>query len=566
MKIEEGVALSRFTTLGTGGPAAAFARPESVEELEEALAWARERELAGGDGRARARTCSSPTRASTGLVLKLGGELAEAAVEGERLLAGGGAANAVCLHRVRAAGLGGFEFACAIPGTIGGGVWMNAGRLRQRLGRRSSTARSSSTSDGRTLADAGGARAQLPALGAAPRPGRRARRVHARAAAGGADQGERRAAPGAAQGRAADEQAHVRERLQEPRARAERGPDARGLRAEGPPDRRRADLAASRELHRERGRSTDGRRDRADGRGAAARARAVRRRARARGRVPRPARAPAARGRSARPPRRKPPVPERRLSASASPRRRRPACRRPRARADPARSFRAGARCCRLRDRGRRRRALRARALRRRCSRSTADRGRRARHRAVAAHVRAALARSRVRACSSLDSSRGRAAARRASRRRGLHGYDRRLPAHPPRDRPARAPRRRCPARSEGLARRGEHAGDRAAAARHATRAPADLARALRRARGRGDDHRPFRPPRGAGAGSARGSRTSAAASGWCACASATSRSCSAPGSSSGWATLRAIRLKLAIAHAHPPGTARAGRLLRTST
>ncbi len=42
-------------------------------------------------------------------------------------VAGGGAANAVCLHRARAAGLGGFEFACAIPGTIGGGVWMNAG-------------------------------------------------------------------------------------------------------------------------------------------------------------------------------------------------------------------------------------------------------------------------------------------------------------------------------------------------------------------------------------------------------------------------------------------------------
>ena len=62
-----------------------------------------------------------------GLVLKLGGELAEVRIEGERLLAGGGAANAVCLHRARAAGLGGFEFACAIPGTIGGGVWMNAG-------------------------------------------------------------------------------------------------------------------------------------------------------------------------------------------------------------------------------------------------------------------------------------------------------------------------------------------------------------------------------------------------------------------------------------------------------
>src|SRR5207247_4113115 len=61
------------------------------------------------------------------LVLKLDGELAAADVRGELLVAGGGAANAVCLHRVRAAGLGGFEFACAIPGTIGGGVRMNAG-------------------------------------------------------------------------------------------------------------------------------------------------------------------------------------------------------------------------------------------------------------------------------------------------------------------------------------------------------------------------------------------------------------------------------------------------------
>jgi len=41
--------------------------------------------------------------------------------------AGGGAANAVVLHHARNAGLGRFEFACAIPGTIGGGVRMNAG-------------------------------------------------------------------------------------------------------------------------------------------------------------------------------------------------------------------------------------------------------------------------------------------------------------------------------------------------------------------------------------------------------------------------------------------------------
>ena len=126
MKLEEGVALSRYTTLGAGGPAKAFARPESIEELEEALGWARERDL-------RVATIGLGSNLLVadegfdGLVLKLGGALAEARVEGERMLAGGGAANAVCLHRTRAAGLGGFEFACAIPGTIGGGVWMNAG-------------------------------------------------------------------------------------------------------------------------------------------------------------------------------------------------------------------------------------------------------------------------------------------------------------------------------------------------------------------------------------------------------------------------------------------------------
>jgi UDP-N-acetylmuramate dehydrogenase len=126
MNPDEGVALSRFTTLGTGGPASAFARPETLGELEGALAWASDRGLPVATIGLGSNLLVADDGFG-GLVLKLGGELAEATVDGERLLAGGGAANAVCLHRVRAAGLGGFEFACAIPGTIGGGVWMNAG-------------------------------------------------------------------------------------------------------------------------------------------------------------------------------------------------------------------------------------------------------------------------------------------------------------------------------------------------------------------------------------------------------------------------------------------------------
>jgi UDP-N-acetylmuramate dehydrogenase len=126
MRIEEGVQLARFTTLGTGGPARAFARPESEPEVEELLRWAQQRSL----GVAVVGLGSNLLAADTGvdaLVLKLGGELASVEIDGDVLRVGGGAANAVALHRARAAGLGAFEFACAIPGTVGGGVWMNAG-------------------------------------------------------------------------------------------------------------------------------------------------------------------------------------------------------------------------------------------------------------------------------------------------------------------------------------------------------------------------------------------------------------------------------------------------------
>ena len=44
IRIEEAVALSRFTTIGTGGPARWLARPETIEELVEVLGWAADRD------------------------------------------------------------------------------------------------------------------------------------------------------------------------------------------------------------------------------------------------------------------------------------------------------------------------------------------------------------------------------------------------------------------------------------------------------------------------------------------------------------------------------------------
>lgn len=126
LMIEEGVALARMTTVGIGGPARALARPATLSDLEQALAWAAEHELEVRPVGLGSNLLADDDGVEA-LVVHLEGELATVEVRGDLLVAGGGTANAVCLHRAREAELGGLEFACAIPGSAGGGVRMNAG-------------------------------------------------------------------------------------------------------------------------------------------------------------------------------------------------------------------------------------------------------------------------------------------------------------------------------------------------------------------------------------------------------------------------------------------------------
>ena len=123
MKIEERPALTldhdRHRWPGAGARAAGHAGGELENAL---LGGARAGVVTVGLG----SNVLAPTRAST-LSSSSSQESWRKPVADGVLAAGGGAANgAVCLHRARAAGLEGFEFACAIPGTAGG-VWMNAG-------------------------------------------------------------------------------------------------------------------------------------------------------------------------------------------------------------------------------------------------------------------------------------------------------------------------------------------------------------------------------------------------------------------------------------------------------
>ena len=126
IELEERVPLARLTTIGTGGPARLLARPATLADLEEVVRWAAGESVAVETIGLGSNVLAADEGVDA-LVLRLEGELAAVHVEGETLVAGGGAKNAVCLHRARDSGLGGLEFASAIPGTAGGGVRMNAG-------------------------------------------------------------------------------------------------------------------------------------------------------------------------------------------------------------------------------------------------------------------------------------------------------------------------------------------------------------------------------------------------------------------------------------------------------
>jgi UDP-N-acetylenolpyruvoylglucosamine reductase len=124
--LEQSFPLARLTTIGTGGPARWFARPTSMELLVSALRFAREEELPLAVVGLGSNLLVADT-GFDGLVVRLDGSLATIELDGERAICGGGASLAAVVRRATDSGLSGIEFGCAIPGTVGGAVRMNAG-------------------------------------------------------------------------------------------------------------------------------------------------------------------------------------------------------------------------------------------------------------------------------------------------------------------------------------------------------------------------------------------------------------------------------------------------------
>lgn len=117
--------MRRLTTIRTGGAAEFFARAETIERLEELLRWAGGTRLDVGVVGSGSNLLVADDGVR-GLVIKLDGNLAAIAPEGERLLCGGGARLPQAAARAAQAGLSGLEFGVSIPGTVGGAVRMNA--------------------------------------------------------------------------------------------------------------------------------------------------------------------------------------------------------------------------------------------------------------------------------------------------------------------------------------------------------------------------------------------------------------------------------------------------------
>jgi UDP-N-acetylmuramate dehydrogenase len=116
--------LARFTTMRVGGPADLFAVAHNAFELRALVRFARARDLPHTIlGRGSDLVISD--RGIRGLTIQVRAEGSR--IDGTRYTAEAGVPMARAATQAQQAGLSGLEFGLAIPGTVGGAVWANAG-------------------------------------------------------------------------------------------------------------------------------------------------------------------------------------------------------------------------------------------------------------------------------------------------------------------------------------------------------------------------------------------------------------------------------------------------------
>ncbi|MBR6316481.1 MAG: UDP-N-acetylmuramate dehydrogenase [Lachnospiraceae bacterium] len=118
--------MSRHTSFRIGGEADLFVKVPSIQALSELIRYfaqtGQEYYVVG-----RGTNLLVGDKGYRGVILHLGEEMSQITVDGKRIIAQAGASLPKVAQVAAAHGLSGLEFAAGIPGSIGGGVVMNAG-------------------------------------------------------------------------------------------------------------------------------------------------------------------------------------------------------------------------------------------------------------------------------------------------------------------------------------------------------------------------------------------------------------------------------------------------------
>ena len=124
--------LSLHTTFKVGGSAKYFFEPSSVREIQEILAYAKSKSVKTmivGNG----SNLLFSDDGFDGLIIHIGKSFSNIVVNGNSITAQAGATMPQIATVALNNSLSGFEFASGIPGTIGGGLMMNAGAYGSSL-------------------------------------------------------------------------------------------------------------------------------------------------------------------------------------------------------------------------------------------------------------------------------------------------------------------------------------------------------------------------------------------------------------------------------------------------
>lgn len=118
--------LARYTTYRIGGPARYLVLPADVEDVAKALEFAAQRQLPwvvlGLGSNVLVKDGGFP-----GVVIRIGKGLDKFEMKGATAIVGAGLPTPLLARRTADAGFAGVERFIGIPGTVGGGVYMNAG-------------------------------------------------------------------------------------------------------------------------------------------------------------------------------------------------------------------------------------------------------------------------------------------------------------------------------------------------------------------------------------------------------------------------------------------------------